>query len=1564
MRLCRRLQTAGPWYFLLAVLALLAAVVRTEAVGSCLTAICNAASTSLADFQAALPAPGNTNATVVVNIPSGNSAWTGGINYSIPSAVTNLTIKGQTVVNCTGSPGAANYNCSAVTDNTTIVDSYATNAQLLTIITNSAATLFRMTGLTVIGGPGGANKTNGVVRIEGSTQNLRLDHNHFDVTTYSPGFQANAIIRLDGGPLEGVLDHNYMVSGIAANADFTNAMQVYTSQFDSIGKADGSWATATTFGGPHAIFAESNHFVGGYNNDCNQGARYVNRYNISYSVGNGVQAHPTYTPGGRPRGCRSVEVYHNYYRGTPANYAGCCGMRGGTGLFWDNTLSNADCNGAGGCGYSVVLSLFTDRSTTAHNELPDPTANPQGWGYCGTAPAGNGLGAAWDGNIVPSNGYPCLDGVGRGFNVQALNGQDFKPFTSTGPLNSVTGTIAWPQQYLEPLYMWGTTNNGIPLVSIQDPVTQLNRDVFVDNLSFNGTTGVGVGSLPPTNSAAYPGAPNCTAGPGGTFFHSPTGSYGVGYFDTQTQALYVCTATNTWTQIYTPYQYPHPLVSGGGTPNVSLAPSSVAFGNVLVGSTSPNRTVTLTNTGSATLTITQPIALTGTNPADFNISNNCSNAVLAGGSCSIVVSCTPASAASFSANISVTDNAAGSPQTVPLTCTGTTAAAGISFAPTSITFPGQTVGTSSAPTAVTVTNTGGGNLVITAISISGGNASSFSQTNNCGTVAPLGTCTINVTFTPQVAGSLSSSVSVTDNAPGSPQSVPVSGTGNGVGVISFNPTSLAFGNATVGSPTSALSTTVKNTGAATLTLTSETLTGTNAGDFSISSNTCGSTLAVGASCVVSVTFTPGAAGARTANLTFTNSAPGSPQNVALTGTGTQAGIGFAPTSLAFGNQTVGVASSPLSTVLTNTGSTTLTLTSISITGTNASDFVQTNNCSISMAPAATCTITVTFTPSATQTRSANISFIDSAPGSPQTVPLSGFGIDNQVTLSPSSLTFPATTVGQSSATQTVTFSTVSAISLTSIAITGGNAGDFSQTNNCNISMPEGSGCQIVVTFKPTTTGPRSSTIVFMDTAPSSPQSVAISGTGTQSGAQITPSSFAFGNQPVTTTSSPAVITLRNNGTATLNISSISLAVTDTYFAISANTCGATLAIGASCTVSVTFTPQTPISVFATLTFTDDGPGSPQKVGFTGTGTFLAVNFNPASVTFANQAVSTTSPATVVTMSNSGNGAVTISSITITGTNASNFAQTNNCGTSLAGGGSCTFNIKFTPSATGSRTASLSVTDNAPGSPQTVSLQGTGFTPAPVVSLTRNTINFGDQTVGATGPSQVVILQNTGTASLTITSGTIGGTNPGDFGSSTTCGGTLSAGNSCSYSFTFTPTTTGARAATFSLVTNAASSPDTVALSGNGVAGPPKTPAPQMPFGVNTGGRDDAPIYCERRGNGLLRETVRQAGTAYLGRGQRPILLPALYGSGDRYLRSARGDFRASAPAGDRGIRATDPQYHRAPPPPRRHDGIRAPNESRFENTRHRVRYRSTNRALARRSNSRTGSAGAPAIGGT
>jgi hypothetical protein len=541
--------------FMLLILISLAAAFaapRTSA-QSCTTATCNAAGVSQAQFLAALPSPSNTNATVVVTIPGGTAGWSTGFNYTIPPAVTNLTIQGATTVNCTGTAGTSNYGCTAA-DSTVIQDNINGTYQIQ-INTGVKSTQLRITGLTLEGGSANSPKY-GNIAIYGNSQNVRLDHNHFNISGYASNI-VGGWVRFYGAEL-GVVDHNVLDMGENQSTDW-NGIQVDTTAAsfgDSIGNGDGTFQSATPWGTVDLIYVENNQFNGGYGNDCEGAGLMVMRYNTFNAMTCAMQNHATKSDAGSLRGCRALEFYHNYIAAGTTQEDAMSGAKGTTELVWGNTMQ-------GGAAYRFWAGS-TDRQTNAQTE----TSTPNGWGYCGTAVNSNGVGSAWDGNSNTSSGYPCLDGLGRGQTTQALNGANFP-----GRLNSVTGTISWPHQYLEPIYLFDNSVGGAQEIAIRDTSTTQNIDVFGDNASFNGTAGTGTGLL-----AARPSA--CIAGPGGTYYTSPTGSYGVAYFATDANGgqgeLYVCTATNTWTGIYQPFIYPHPLVGSSGTSgNPPSAPANL-----------------------------------------------------------------------------------------------------------------------------------------------------------------------------------------------------------------------------------------------------------------------------------------------------------------------------------------------------------------------------------------------------------------------------------------------------------------------------------------------------------------------------------------------------------------------------------------------------------------------------------------------------------------------------------------------------------------------------------------------------------------------------------------------------------------------------------------------------------------------------------------------------------------------------------------------------------------------------------------------------------------------------
>jgi hypothetical protein len=200
---------------------------------------------------------------------------------------------------------------------------------------------------------------------------------------------------------------------------------------------------------------------------------------------------------------------------------------------------------------------------------------------------------------------------------------------------------------------------------------------------------------------------------------------------------------------------------------------------------------------------------------------------------------------------------------------------------------------------------------------------------------------------------------------------------------------------------------------------------------------------------------------------------------------------------------------------------------------------------------------------------------------------------------------------------------------------------------------------------------------------------------------LSPTSLTFPTQVVFTASKAKVVTLKNTGLGILNITSIATAAP---FART-NTCGTTVNPGASCTISVTFKPTTIGTLTGSVSVTDNAPGSPQKLALKGTGTYIQLT--PASVNFGNQPVGSKSLPKTITLTNKGSVTVNVTGISFTGTNATDFAQTNTCGTNVAKGASCFIKVTFTPGATGTRTAQVSISDNGGGSPQKVGLIGTG-----------------------------------------------------------------------------------------------------------------------------------------------------------------------------------------------------------------------------------------------------------------
>jgi Beta-propeller repeat len=422
-------------------------------------------------------------------------------------------------------------------------------------------------------------------------------------------------------------------------------------------------------------------------------------------------------------------------------------------------------------------------------------------------------------------------------------------------------------------------------------------------------------------------------------------------------------------------------------------------------------------------------------------------------------------------------------------------------------------------------------------------------------------------------------------------------------------------------------------------------------------------------------------------------------------------------SVIFAGQGVGTTSPPQTVGLKNNGDAALAIANISVTG----DFAQTNDCGASLATGATCTLSITSSPSELGPRSGAVTITDNAWGNPHTINLAGNGVPSPVvSLSPSSLSFPTQLVGSPSTPKSLNLANTGSVKLEITGFT--TLGDFAQTNNCGTSVLAGGNCTIQVVFNPSAAGGAGGQVSISDNAPGSPHVVTLSGTGTGPAISLSAGELSFGNQRVGVASGARNLTLSSTGIIALGISGIAASgdFTET------NNCPSSLNPGLSCTISVVFRPATTGLRSGTISILDNASASPHSVALSGAGIAPHVLLSRSELSFADQGVSTASAAQILTLSNTGSVALALAGVSVSG----DFIQTNNCGTSLAQGASCAIQVRFTPSLMAARAGVLTIRDDAPDSPQTVSLSGNGVAAFFLTSATQDAkVVMGTDSVG-------------------------------------------------------------------------------------------------------------------------------------------------------------------------------------------------------------------------------------------
>jgi len=659
-------------------------------------------------------------------------------------------------------------------------------------------------------------------------------------------------------------------------------------------------------------------------------------------------------------------------------------------------------------------------------------------------------------------------------------------------------------------------------------------------------------------------------------------------------------------------------LSGFGSPDpgLSINPTALNFRNV-PGPTATQQTITLTNTSLYDLQFAAPTSSSGS----FQSSSACST-LLPGATCTISVTFIPANATvGGTLSIPVTSSAPGSPQityTVALTGAYTAEDSGLQILPSQASYGPATTSTLGLTRQFLINN-----LTAKSLNLSLALPRQFVTEPPCVTLAPGANCTFSVAFLPLTNGDITGTVfaqaTPTDGSGTLNGLGYLEGFGNGSGTITITGDHLIpgrildFGQAASGQ-TATRTLAITNSGSKPVTLRRV----TSEWPF-LSTTNCGTTLAPASTCTITLVYSPinqATTGSSPApfntdagSLVLESDAVSSPDFIDLTGTVTPITVAVpshtAPLvaytlsqgSLSFTATPGGNASPPQTVTLTNTGTTTIHVTNMSTTP----DFEVTGSCA-SIVPGASCPITVTFTPQAasSQNTSTVVSALEIASDSSTSLDfISLFGIATPPTLvlAPVALDFGQVLVGSSATLPLkVTNGNPTAAVFSGIVA----AGDYTVTGDCpaaGAQLASSAICTLQVTFKPTQTGTRTGAISIATSLTSLPLVANLTGTGSQSHLQATPPSLTFSSITVGSSAS-LTLSLTNTGTAPVN--QLALSVTGDY-SITKSCSVTSLAPGASCAVTVTFTPTTVAARVGSLTITSSDPSSPLNIPLTGTG---------------------------------------------------------------------------------------------------------------------------------------------------------------------------------------------------------------------------------------------------------------------------------------------------------------------------------------------------------------------------
>ncbi len=793
---------------------------------------------------------------------------------------------------------------------------------------------------------------------------------------------------------------------------------------------------------------------------------------------------------------------------------------------------------------------------------------------------------------------------------------------------------------------------------------------------------------------------------------------------------------------------------------LEATPSAPTFDVTPVGSTSATQTVSYANTGIAPITVST-VKLAGVDANDFTATSACDGVTLApAATCNVLVSFSPSATGVRSASLVATHSGLNNPFTIPVSGVGgATGTPAISFVPRAVSFAPLHTGAVSPVQTIQVSNAGGSStLDVNRVELAGANAADFHLgAETCvgaNGVAVGASCTVDVQFTPQTAGNRTATVVVTDNAPGHTHSITVSGTATNANksVTAQNYSSNGFPQYYQDSTGTRLEPCLDGSDTNCVLLpdagydpTQPTVFPTNfpseffyalADSNVINTPGCGGTA-------------PGKAQARAAlEGSFVNGTPVTGDQMTFTRLRIDVTSGLCPNTpynfttpfgvvpfttndvggLARNAGTVDVGCNPAAPALCDFTQALAARPQASPdqigTDTPADSFIR-EDPAVGTPPAGylgdgktfTKVVGGTYVP-ADATQPVNYAAISDLAGN-EVARTDTFSVAGKLAgplqSDTDSVDFGKVQSGTSGSAKTITLTSVQAgTSITSIAVTGVDANQFTLSNNtCTgaANMVLDATCTLKVSFAPTTTGTKNATLRVVP-ATGSPVLIPLTGVSTLPQApaiQVTPGVLAYATVTAPNSSTLST-TIKNTGNAALNMlgNTISGAAASD-FTISSTTCGNSVAAGASCTITVQFKPTAVGSRTASLTIKHNAGAGSTVVSLTGTGAGSQFVTSPNPVNFGTASINTTKTQTI-SVRNSGTITFTVGAVSFAGPDAAAFSGGTGCsGTVLQPGKTCNLSVNFRPTVARTYSGSVVLAGDSTSLPASVStsLAGTG-----------------------------------------------------------------------------------------------------------------------------------------------------------------------------------------------------------------------------------------------------------------